>query len=229
MRERTDASEYSTWNKKSRAGNRQTETIQKRKPATKEKSTTTLTNLSNAEIKLLGICKDLTADTVARQEFQSVLQQVKASLYARKYEEAFSTSQRLQAYFARWVPARALIYRRLFLEKIGPHLSFDGPLSFVCFGAGPGSELLALASLALSLPSADYQLTQLDVVDWSTATQGILPAINTPNLTLNDLVIDALGDQEVLSEALSKALVEGRKVPCIFTVSTFLLHQRVIR
>lgn len=111
--------------------------------------------------QLLDVISSTFSSTLSSSLFTERLQLLKTHLYNRDFDKAFPTSlpsadddesEELQSlldiYVLRWVPTRALCYRRIFgkIAKFVP----ESDLRVVCIGAGSGSELLALQALLTS-------------------------------------------------------------------------------
>lgn len=129
--------------------------------------------LSSEEVSLLKACAEIFAPTLALPEntLTAAIQQVKSALYDRNYALAFSTDVHCKAYCARWIPSRALIYRRL-LSRLEWTPEQVGQTQWILLGGGPGSELLALATL--SSPTATLHTVAVDSADWSACHQAYL-------------------------------------------------------
>lgn len=125
------------------------------------------------ERDLLLSCRAIFDSTLSlpSSELHQRIQNVKSALYDKQYELAFSTDVNCRAYCARWVPSRALMYRRLLSQLNLSAEEMSSETQWVLLGGGPGSELLALASLVGS-SSAEQHLqalrtTTIDSADWS--------------------------------------------------------------
>lgn len=130
-----------------------------------------------------------TADTISAPDFKQTLQAVKGHLYEKQYAEAFGQESYRRAYEARWVPSRAIVYRRIlreFAEELKRAL-FDDESNFnataVMIGGGAGSEFCALTSVLERMPAEAWRdpaphgdggrrrkltVAVVDSADWST-------------------------------------------------------------
>lgn len=114
-------------------------------------------------------------------ELDKQIQQVKASLFDRDYQNAFGSVQNLQAYVVRWSPSRALSYSSLFqsLEPIVKLLRSGKQTRVMCIGGGAGAEIVALASIALLLETPVHiQVLAVDLADWSSVVDQISTRVN---------------------------------------------------
>ncbi|GAA5840017.1 hypothetical protein JCM3766R1_000641 [Sporobolomyces carnicolor] len=104
-----------------------TSTRSKAAPASRTKQTSTsltsgaTTTLSEPTTQLLELTSRLTAHLRRSNQFTPTLQHVKTLLYNKEYLAAFGTESDegetwRQVYFARWTPARAVLYERAFRE-----------------------------------------------------------------------------------------------------------------
>ncbi|KAI1389740.1 uncharacterized protein F4822DRAFT_211733 [Hypoxylon trugodes] len=74
---------------------------------------------TKAQQRLLNIFGDTFKDVLGADDFNTVLQRVKQALFNRDFEAAFGSEQFLEVYAARWSPARALCYSRVFNQITG--------------------------------------------------------------------------------------------------------------
>lgn len=135
---------------------------------------------TSGERRLLALCRLANADTIQRPDWQTTLQSVKAALFDRDYNRAFGSHEHRAAYIARWVPARALMFRKLLQDEVLPHAIVPSALSIVALGAGSTSELLALASLAADNHIKLNDILLLDTADWSSSVDHIESWITKP-------------------------------------------------
>lgn len=192
------------------------------KAATKTKAEPAL---SEEESKLLQACLTIFQSTLSLPEAQlsAAIQNVKGSLYEKDYQRAFGTELNCKAYCARWIPSRALIYRRLLSELEFPPEQIS-QRQWILLGGGPGSEMLALASLAAST----LHTVAIDSADWSACHQDYLEHYETAQsqlkITADLRQLDVL-DATAFAQTLSALPVhEG---PRFFTLF-FTLHELLL-
>ncbi|KAF2658841.1 hypothetical protein K491DRAFT_567078, partial [Lophiostoma macrostomum CBS 122681] len=135
-------------------------------------------------------------------DIQPLLQEVKGHLYNRDFVTAFGRQDYLEAYAARWSPARALGYLSVLIDlkehlssALGPaSLDPAKPNNIVCLGGGAGAELTALAGflhmLAITtddsqnLPS--FEIVAIDMAGWRSVVNNLRDCVTTPLPTSKD-------------------------------------------
>ncbi|GAA5897297.1 25S rRNA (uracil2843-N3)-methyltransferase [Sporobolomyces salmoneus] len=94
-------------------------------------SSTATTTLSHSTTTLLDLISRLTSHLRRSNQFTPTLQHVKSLLYNKEYLAAFGTESEegekwREIYFARWTPARAVLYERAFRElEVGRILGWE--------------------------------------------------------------------------------------------------------
>ncbi|KAL8292188.1 hypothetical protein RQP46_001654 [Phenoliferia psychrophenolica] len=186
-----------------------------------------LPNITKSEMSLLALLSELSAPILADPKWTVHIQALKAALYDKEYEKAFGGDDDTfrRVYAARWVPSRAIVYRKVFVEMgLRDLLKAGGDV--VCLGGGAGSEVLALGSL-LSTPSvttAPVRITTYDSADWSsvlnTQVAALSAAAPTLNLTLTPLTHD------ILSLPLPSFPAAPTLITLLFTASELFLQSR---
>ncbi|KIW03709.1 uncharacterized protein PV09_05022 [Verruconis gallopava] len=102
---------------------------------------------------VLNVFQNTFAGRLADGGLTSLLQEVKGHLYNRDFDAAFGREEYLEAYAARWSPARALGYLKIFDSVIKDRLRDEEEpgegncegLKVSCIGGGAGAEVAALA------------------------------------------------------------------------------------
>lgn len=135
--------------------------------------------ITNVEIELLELLSKLSAPFLGSTDLHIIMKEVKELLFNKKYLICFGTKEIYRlAYTSRWVPSRALIYRKIMREskEIKELLlnSLPGEIKTVlCLGGGAGSEVLALGSLLSKVKEEEWNLKgrieviAVDNCDWS--------------------------------------------------------------
>lgn len=142
--------------------------------------------VTESDKEILSLCLSLSKDVIAQPNLKSTLQEVKGALYDKDYSRAFGNDLFLRAYFARYVPARALIFSRIFAEHLVPGFSdVDGKIQLVCIGGGAGSEILGIMACASAVSSKDLEITTLDRSDWTCVLRPLSDALAASNSTKN--------------------------------------------
>lgn len=197
--------------------------------STNKSSAAVAQRLSMSERSLLLACAKIFQGTLSlsESELSRRIQAVKAALYDRNYALAFSTPENTQAYAARWVPSRALIYRRLF-DRL--ELKFQHK-QMILLGGGPGSELIALSSLATeSSEDEPLQSIAIDSADWSACYQMYLAYFSDrPQIqaTLQRVdIINATAFQRFLQDLPAPSGSQSRFFTLFFTLHELLLASR---
>jgi 25S rRNA (uracil2843-N3)-methyltransferase len=109
--------------------------------------------ITTPERDLLTLLAKLSHPILSSTSLNTTLQAVKSALYEKDYEKAFGSSEEYrEAYAARWVPSRALVYRKICFQskEIKAALLNSQPgetKEVICLGGGAGSEVVALGSL----------------------------------------------------------------------------------
>lgn len=133
-----------------------------------------LPSTAPGEIALLKLLASANGETLNSPTFTEILQAVKAALFVRDFQKAFSTVEYNRVYASRWAPSRALGYRSLMLEldlvrELFESGDSDETLGVVCVGGGAGSEIAALAALIKeSGTKGAVNVTTVDIADWRT-------------------------------------------------------------
>ncbi|KAK4047211.1 hypothetical protein OIO90_006274 [Microbotryomycetes sp. JL221] len=170
-------------------------------------SSSTPSPISSAEQVLLSCLHQISKPYMTRLTFGATMQQLKKHLFDKDYEKAFGTDDLRFAYTTRWVPSRALIYRRIFEENnrvltksLG--LSFSEPsgvandnngentrprkrTKVVQIGGGAGSEVVALSSwfaeklVDEGVTNVDLDITAVDTANWSSVLRAQQQALIT--------------------------------------------------
>ncbi|KAK4699703.1 25S rRNA (uracil2843-N3)-methyltransferase, partial [Phenoliferia sp. Uapishka_3] len=186
-----------------------------------------LSLITQSERSLLSLLSSLSAPTIADSKFTLHLQALKTALYNKEYEQAFGGEDDLfrKVYSVRWVPSRALVYRKVFVEmKLRDLLKNGGEVVFL--GGGAGSEVLALGSLLSSptVTTAPVKITTYDFADWSSVLNSQVAALSaatpTLNLTLNPIKHD------ILSFPLPSFPTLPTLITLLFTASELFLQSR---
>ncbi|KAI9664888.1 MAG: hypothetical protein M1821_006336 [Bathelium mastoideum] len=190
--------------------------------------------------RVLDIFKNALADKL-NLELSSVLQEVKQHLYNREFDLAFGRKEYLQAYATRWSPTRALGYLQI-LSDITPNLllsenkSYEASLNgeheadqlghcrrveVACLGAGAGAEITAFAAYLHRLGASNskeasliFNLTTVDIADWSSIVENLCTAISLPPM-LSPYASSAV-------QAASLPLAEPGSFKCYFRQSDLL-------
>lgn len=183
--------------------------------------------ITQSERTLLALISTLSAPILADPKWKVHLQALKAALYNKEYEQAFGGEDDLfrRVYAARWVPSRALVYRKVFVEMGLRDLLKSGG-EVVCLGGGAGSEVLALGSL-LSTPhvtTAPVRITTYDTADWSSVLTTQVAALASAAPTL-DLALHPL-THDILSLPLPDFPAAPKLVTLLFTASELFLQSR---
>lgn len=187
------------------------------------------------ERDLLLSCRSIFDSTLSlpSAELHQRIQNVKSALYDRQYELAFSTDVNCRAYCARWVPSRALMYRRLLSQLDLFSTQEDiGEIKWVLLGGGPGSELLALSSLMSTRaaePQALHTLT-IDSADWSPCYEDyanfFTPKLGRENWTAELQQLDILKPEH--QAQLFDSLKGTEPRPRLFFTLFFTLHELLL-
>lgn len=129
---------------------------------------------------------------------KDILQQVKASLFDRKFAAAFGKEEYLRVYASRWSPSRALGYFQILTDLSG-HLTSsavnsasdasDGGVDLrtfraVCIGGGAGAEIVALAAWTANGLEHGRDLScstiMVDIASWQSVVDALHARITTP-------------------------------------------------
>ncbi|KAK4050872.1 hypothetical protein OIV83_003294 [Microbotryomycetes sp. JL201] len=187
---------------------------------------------------------------MSQTTFGQTLQQVKGALYDKDYERAFGTDRYRLAYCARWVPSRALIYRRIFAENsraISTAIKGKGKLCqddeadagqqgtrVVMVGGGAGSEVVAIASWfaqqlvhgAEDMTTA-LNVTPVDTADWAHVLTAQQEAINRTHPQLeNRFAVNFVRDDILDPTTQSLDWQSTSLVTILFTISELFLQSR---
>lgn len=202
--------------------------------------------LPAGEQQLLRFLSALSAPTIKAPGFKDLLQAVKGELYNKEYEAAFGTEERREAYAARWVPSRAVIYRRILREseEIRKVLERREGAKVLLLGGGAGSELIAVGAVLSGLlpeggeggaaagevanaPNA-VEVSVIDSSDWSNviARQQTALVAAYHNLSTHLSVSFTQGDILDLPASTAAALPHTHLVTILFTVTELLLQSR---
>lgn len=140
--------------------------------------------ISAPEREILAFLAHLSEPMLSSPALGRILSEIKGHLFNREYEQAFGGPEEYrEAYAARWVPSRALIYRKIFKES--PEImallaggSARETRKVVCLGGGAGSEVVALASVVSRIvrdeagPGACIAVDAVDSCDWGAVIRG---------------------------------------------------------
>lgn len=117
------------------------------------------------EQALIDKFKEITSSTITSKYFSSILQCLKRELYNKNYMEAFGNDEYLDAYLARYVPSRAIVYYRMIREH-RTLLGLRDGMRITSIGGGAGSELSGLQHLVEEIGLSDVQLSLIDIGKW---------------------------------------------------------------
>ena len=205
--------------------------------------------LPAGEQQLLRFLSALAAPTLRLSGFKETLQAVKGELYNKEYEAAFGTAERREAYAARWVPSRAVIYRRILREseEMRRVLGKGEGVKVLLLGGGAGSELIAVgAVLSGMLPAAAaaaveegaggepaearqrVEVQVLDSSDWAHVIDRQQTELVKayPNLAPHLAVSFTCGNILALPTATVAALPSLDLITLMFTVTELVLQSR---
>lgn len=186
-----------------------------------------------------------------------MLQDLKTALYNKDYALAFGSldlpvsndggeDQReeeenraelwRQAYVARWVPGRALLYRQLLEEIDGAGLSADSTVDetvgILVLGGGSGSESLALASVLSSStikPTPHVDIHIIDNAPWGTILRNQHTAALAQYTSLDPASFSFSFTQADLLSLPSQASIDFKRTRLVllcFTISELFLQSR---
>ncbi|KAK0388297.1 hypothetical protein NLU13_4542 [Sarocladium strictum] len=164
-------------------------------PNTKPQPSTPTVIDGKSQQQLLDIYAAAFADTLARDDFSRLLQEIKQALFNRDFATAFGRTDYLEAYAARWSPTRSLGYAAVFkgleehfrevIHVEEPRASEpenpDSPgsrLRMLCIG-GCAAEHVAFASF-LQDSSLQGTLTLLDSAPWPSITEKLQQHLTNP-------------------------------------------------
>ncbi|SCV71575.1 BQ2448_3163 [Microbotryum intermedium] len=200
--------------------------------------------ITAAEQSLLAYLSDLAKPVLSSPDFKTQLQTVKSALYEKDYSRAFGSDLNRLVYTARWVPSRAIIYRRIYRASLEIKETLMAPVStsnddedkklvkVLMLGGGAGSEVIALASLLERVTdwSNRVEITAIDNSDWSDIirrqSQGLFSSY--PDTLSPDRLAIKFLQADVLS-ALSAPEIpyaQAKLITILFTISELLLQAR---
>ncbi|KAM0747638.1 hypothetical protein T439DRAFT_328851 [Meredithblackwellia eburnea MCA 4105] len=216
---------------------------QTRSGATKRAQPTgPLPSVSTAERTLLSLLSSYSSSILSSSSFTTNLQSLKQHLYNKDYAAAFGGEDDLlrRVYVARWVPSRAVIYRRMFMEFGAREWLKDGG-DVIFLGGGAGSEVVGLAAVLGRLASGGKDEVQpegettsrstsptvniitYDSAEWSSILLSLLPVLQKtylPTLTLNPVT------HNILVQPLPSFPPRPVLITLLFTASELFLSSR---
>lgn len=197
-----------------------------------------------AERTLLALLSRLAAPTLSASTFTPTLQAVKAALYAKDYAAAFGDEAYREAYAARWVPSRALIYRRVFQECGGGRVIKRALLGgaagaeatttkAIMLGGGAGSEVLGLAAFLGELEGDEWaagrkvEIVAVDNADWTSvlARQETALLEGYPSLATSSRLSISFHNADVLTDS-TLPYSSASLITLLFTISELFLQSR---
>ncbi|SGY62211.1 BQ5605_C007g04665 [Microbotryum silenes-dioicae] len=201
--------------------------------------------ITAAEQSLLAYLSDLAKPIINSPDFKTQLQTVKSALYEKDYDRAFGSDLNRLVYTARWVPSRAIIYRRIYRESPDIKETLRAPVStsnaeedkskpvkVLMLGGGAGSEVIALVSLLERVTdwSNRVEITAIDNSDWSEIIKQQSQALFSSypeTLSPERLAIKFL-QADVLTAFPTPDIpyAEAKLVTILFTISELLLQAR---
>lgn len=209
--------------------------------------------ISRVEQELLHFLARLSSPILKTTNLNTTMQEVKAALFAKDYAKAFGGKEEYrEAYAARWVPSRALVYRKICRESPEIKKALTGSVEgevrrAICLGGGAGSEVVAIGSL-LSKEGAKWkgrgkvEIVAVDNCDWSAvlakqeeamlAEWGLRDHFNVVFQTadvLSDVPLPSTSPSTSILPATSTPIDYGNAalVTLLFTVSELFLQSRV--
>lgn len=191
--------------------------------------------ITTQERSLLRFMTILTAPTRTLSSFNTTLQDVKSALYDKDYARAFGSEDFRLVYAARWVPARAVIYRRIFSEcdigkklvgveagvdkdeeddNAGEESSDDKTVAKVLMlGGGAGSEVIGLASMLDRVAETGgwtegkkVEVVVVDQSDWSSVLAAQETALLTHYTNLSSRLSISFTQSDILTPSTFTSL-----------------------
>lgn len=208
-------------------------------PASSSNSSSSPQPITPSERQLLSLLSSLSSPTLSSPTFTTTLQSVKSSLFNKDYQQAFAEQGRREAYAARWVPSRALIYRRIFREMGGGRVlrkalfggQGKGKGKAIMLGGGAGSEVLALGSWLGEEEEEDLEgavqveILAVDSSDWSSILLSQKNALLASYPSLNKFTVNFL-QSDILSPSSSIPYSTAGLITLLFTISELFLQSR---
>ncbi|KAM0790883.1 hypothetical protein ACM66B_004722 [Microbotryomycetes sp. NB124-2] len=211
-------------------------------------------SLNSYERALLTALHSMARPIMATPSYNETLQQLKGALFDKDYERAFGgeTDDLRMIYSTRWVPARAVIYRRIFQENSRAIMTAikgkakqsdddddDDPNSstrVVMVGGGAGSEVVAFTSWiveklvneGLVVPRLD--IVPIDTADWTTVLKAQQAQLSELHPQLDSQVKVTFLKDDILNLTTSTDKLinwsSTRLVTILFTISELFLQSR---
>ncbi|TIB73784.1 hypothetical protein E3Q18_01773 [Wallemia mellicola] len=138
--------------------------------------------------------------------------QLKRELYNKNYIDAFNEEEFLEAYLARYVPSRSIIYYRMFKE-----MNIKDNAKIISIGGGAGSEM---AGLQHYLEDNDIKGVKLDILDigkWDRV-------IDKLGTTFRESLAVDFYNKDVLSDEID--YTGYNMVTLFFTISELLIQSK---
>lgn len=202
-------------------------------------------------LKLQQRCLDIFRDTLKPSaDDTGLLQEVKGHLYNRDFSAAFGKDEYLRVYASRWSPSRTLAYLEIFKDVLSSHAldieRYDDASSPVmCLGGGAGGEVVAMAGWLSSTRTeaslARFDVTLLDIADWTSVVDGLSEGIFKPpqlskfasqakrdsneafvpeeDMSIRFQQMDVLSIDEALVESFSDQLAKAKLITFMFTLN----------
>lgn len=169
------------------------------------------------EQALVDKFKKITSSTITSRYFSSILQCLKRDLYNKNYLEAFGNDEYLDAYLARYVPSRAIVYYRMMKEH-SRLLGLRDGMRVNSIGGGAGSELSGMQHLVEEIGLSDVQLSLIDIGKWD-------KVVNRLQTEFKDGVDVEFLNKNVLSD--SSISYEGvDMITILFTISELFIQSK---
>lgn len=157
-------------------------------------------------------------------DLASTIQQVKGYLFQRNFSSAFDKADYLVAYALRWSASRALAYAEIFTRLdshwLAQHRAPESTSSprVVCFGAGAGAELVALAAAVRHLALPGVHIHAIDIADWASILHNLLGSTERcPPLS---------ADASAATKANSQPLLEAGRLAMRFELQDVLEYPK---
>lgn len=207
--------------------------------------------ITTPERNLLAILKKLAAPTLRTTDFAKNLQEVKSALYEKDYARAFGSEEYRFAYALRWVPSRAVIYRRIFKE-IGGGRTLQRTLmgsaaaaaeakekgetvvrKAIMLGGGAGSEVIGLAAFLGEQEEDLWATGKVDVLavdqsDWSSVLKQQEEALLAGYPSLGDRFSVNFQLANILDATATSTIpfATASVITLLFTISELFLQSR---